>query len=293
MARGVPGPTPVVQRPSPSPTGPVMESPSPGVNITPVPDVTEPDDPVTDVADGTPEVSTSPETSPSPAGSTPPPGNVSSPGTGDGMGAGTGSDGDDIEPSGEGMEPSMAPTAEDGDDGDPVCLPGSAMVEVLGRGKVRVDEVETGDMVGVGGGEYSRVFMWTHRDGGFAGRRYVRVEAEGGVVLTVTEGHVVYVCKGMEKGCLREAIVVDEVRRGDGVWKVGNKDEIEAVRVLAVQRGVFEMGLYNPQTERGDVVVDGVVVSCYTKFVEMRAAHALLAPLRAMFSAGLSLVEEI
>lgn len=258
--------------------------------MTPIPDATEPDDPTTGGATPTPEATSTPEASASPAAGTP----------GTSVVGGPEPDGNGLDPSPGEMDGSMTPTAENGDDGDgngddddPVCLPGSAIIEVLGRGMLRVDEVETGDVVRVGGGEFSRVFMWTHRDGEFAGRRYVRVEAEGGVVLTVTEGHVVYVCKGMERGCAKEAVVVDEVERGDGVWRIGKEEEVELVRVLAVRRRVFERGLYNPQTEHGDVVVDGVVVSCYTRFVEMRAAHALLAPLRAMFGAGLSVVEEI
>lgn len=287
FASGEPGPTPVELMPSPSSTGAVIQSPRPSVNVTPIPDATEPDDPTTGGATNTPEATSTPEASGSPTGDIPE----------DPVGGGSEADGEDMDPSAGVMEGSMTPTAENedgnGDDDDPVCLPGSAIIEVLGRGMVRVDEVETGDVVRVGGGEFSRVFMWTHRDGEFAGRRYVRVEAEAGVVLTVTEGHVVYVCKGMERGCAKEAVVVDEVERGDGVWRIGKEEEVELVRILAVRRRVFERGLYNPQTEHGDVVVDGVVVSCYTRFVEMRAAHALLAPLRAMFGAGLSVVEEI
>ena len=47
-------------------------------------------------------------------------------------------------------------------------------------------------------------------------------------------------------------------------------------------------GLYNPHTLHGDVVVDGVLTSTYTGVVHPALAHALLAPLRQLYSAGLS-----
>lgn len=51
-------------------------------------------------------------------------------------------------------------------------------------------------------------------------------------------------------------------------------------RLVAVA-AVRDVGLYNPHTASGVVVVDGVIVSCYTAAVRAAAAHALLAPVRA------------
>lgn len=59
-------------------------------------------------------------------------------------------------------------------------------------------------------------------------------------------------------------------------------------RIGRVERVFFElaMGLYSPVTAHGDVVVDGVVASCYTTSVRAQAAHAFLAPIRALFAAA-------
>lgn len=281
-AKGNVGPTPIPPDPLPGPgPGPVMQSPSASPNGSPQPDPMAPDD-ATNIenADGTPS---------------PPPLEEESTGMESGgpglegpVGAQNPTPTDDLIDA----DLSPSPDGADGGDSESVCLPARAVVEVLGRGKVRVDEVETGELVRVGGGQYSRVFMWTHRDARYIGRRYVRVEGEGGVVLTVTEGHVVYVCRGVEKDCARDAVVAEEVQPGDGVWSVGDEG-VRLVVVTKVRRGVVDRGLYNPQTARGDLVVDGVLVSCYTRFVDMGAAHALLAPLRAMFSVGLSIRTEI
>ena len=42
-------------------------------------------------------------------------------------------------------------------------------------------------------------------------------------------------------------------------------------------------GLYNPLTLAGDIVVDGILASTYTKAVTPKMAHAALAPLRMMY----------
>ena len=43
---------------------------------------------------------------------------------------------------------------------------------------------------------------------------------------------------------------------------------------------VTDVGLFNPQTKHGDIVVDGVRVSTYTHAVHRNMAHAMLAPFR-------------
>lgn len=163
------------------------------------------------------------------------------------------------------------------DDGS-VCFPIKARVEVRGVGLRSMGELKTGDLVRVGEREYSPVFMWTHRDYGYRGGKYVSVVMDGGARLTATTGHIVYVW-GCD-GCEREAVDIEVVDVGLLMWVVG-----EGLReVVEVSRGPGE-GLFNPQTLDGDIVVDGVVVTCYTKYVPMPLAHAALAPLRAVRSA--------
>ena len=45
-------------------------------------------------------------------------------------------------------------------------------------------------------------------------------------------------------------------------------------------------GLYNPHTLDGQIVVDGVVASCYTGSIEPTLAHSLLWPLRTLYALG-------
>lgn len=164
------------------------------------------------------------------------------------------------------------------DDGS-VCLPGDAKVEVRGVGVTEVANVRSGDVVRVSGGEWSEVFMWTHKDGSYRGRRFVEVWAEG--MLKVTEGHMVYVCREMKEDCEREIVRVESVNVGDGMWRLESEERL--VRVEKVMKGVSGWGLYNPQTASGDIVVDGMVITCYSRWIKESVAHGLLAPIRALY----------
>ncbi|CDF33865.1 unnamed protein product [Chondrus crispus] len=142
-----------------------------------------------------------------------------------------------------------------------------------------MDQLETGERVRTGDGAFSDVVMWTHRDAGWRGRNYVRVALADGQSLVAAAGHLVYVWRQGREA--REVRAVEHVRAGDGMLAVrkGAAGGSAVVRVEAVDR-VAAAGLFNPQTLHGDIVVDGVLATCYTKAVDMRVAHALLAPVR-------------
>lgn len=170
----------------------------------------------------------------------------------------------------ESLNPS--PTNANDDDDDDVCFPGSATVE-LRNGHVKpMRDLSVGDEVLVGaGGQYSAVMMFTHKD---AQRiyRFVALETSCGQTLHATSSHYIYA-----NDVLTEA---GDVRAGDLLEGAdGRKCEVRKVGVKQMQ------GLYNPQTVHGDVVVDGVRASTYTRAVSVETAHALLAPVRWMFAA--------
>jgi hypothetical protein len=47
---------------------------------------------------------------------------------------------------------------------------------------------------------------------------------------------------------------------------------------------IHDVGLYNPQTLQGDIVVNGIKASTYTKAVKPDLAHSLLSPLRLAYA---------
>eukprot|EP00737_Agarophyton_chilense_P000431 gb/GEZJ01000482.1/.p1 GENE.gb/GEZJ01000482.1/~~gb/GEZJ01000482.1/.p1 ORF type:complete len:829 (-),score=96.89 gb/GEZJ01000482.1/:2346-4832(-) len=166
----------------------------------------------------------------------------------------TATDGEDNE--------NAAPT----EDGNNACFPASATVEMANGSKKRMDELQVGDSILVGHNEYSDVFMFTHRSAN-VWYPFVLLRTSSGKLLKLTRGHYVYL-----DGILKMA---DEAEIGDVV--ATGSGEKEVIVDIQLEK---EAGLYNPQTIHGNVVVDGVVCSTFTRAVAPQLAHSLLAPLR-------------
>lgn len=138
-----------------------------------------------------------------------------------------------------------------------------------------MDALTVGDEVLVAtpsssGETYSSVFMFTH-----AMRRteadFLRLGLHDGRTLVLTPGHYLYV-----SGALRTARTA---RVGDFVeYSKGTQVTISKITVTR------DVGLYNPQTLHGDIVVNGIRVSTYTEAISPSVAHALLAPFRGVFA---------
>eukprot|EP00168_Porphyra_purpurea_P003564 TRINITY_DN1416_c0_g1_i3.p2 TRINITY_DN1416_c0_g1~~TRINITY_DN1416_c0_g1_i3.p2 ORF type:complete len:176 (-),score=81.08 TRINITY_DN1416_c0_g1_i3:183-671(-) len=132
-------------------------------------------------------------------------------------------------------------------------------------------DVALGDRVRVSATAFSPVFLFTHRvaDGR---RAFVRLSTAAGASLTATAGHYVY---------------ANGRRTAAGAVRVGDRLELvdggATCTVVTATARVAGMGLYNPQTLHGDIVVNGLRASTYTTAVEPGVASALLAPLRALF----------
>lgn len=163
-----------------------------------------------------------------------------------------------------------AASAGDGEQKDKACFPNDASVVVEGQGTVAMRDLNVGDRVLVADGAYSEVFMFTHRllDGV---RTFVRIEVASGNVLRASPGHYLPV-EGKGLVAAGEVGVRDVVRLGNG--------ELAAVVDVSDVKGV---GLFNPQTVDGELVVGGIVASCYTTAVDPSFAHGVLAPLRAVW----------
>lgn len=166
-------------------------------------------------------------------------------------------------------EESESANGLEGSDKSSSCFPGNARVKLMDGRSLDMESLSVGDMVQVGHGKFSRVFMFTHtvKD---VESEFVQIEVNGGNRVTVTGGHYVYANGRLIEG--------RRIRRGDKM----NSGNGEEVIVKGVKR-VLERGLFNPQTVHGDIVVDEVVVSTYTESIEPRTAHALLAGFRALF----------
>ncbi|CAN8074396.1 unnamed protein product [Agarophyton chilense] len=174
------------------------------------------------------------------------------------------SDGDDEE-SAEGTSDSFG---IDLNNGESLCFPGDAEVEMVDGTLKKIEQVVIGDEVRVGK-DFSRVFMFTHSKGDTF-HSFVQLETKSGRKLALTSGHMLYV-----NGVIRAA---EEVSVGDTLSVVESTDEVIKVS------SVVKKGLFNPQTVQGNIVVNGFLTSTYTTAIDMEAAHSLLLPLRAVWN---------
>jgi Hint module len=149
------------------------------------------------------------------------------------------------------------------------CFPGSAMVELESGARRRMDKIKIGDRVKVGLGEFSEVFMFTHKTHTWI-YDFVKITTSSGHSVSLTGGHYIHVNGGLAAASL--VAVGDMLQLGTG----------EATKVTAVTC-VQSAGIYNPQTLHGDIVVDGIRASTYTTAVEPRLAHAGLGAFRSLY----------
>lgn len=129
-----------------------------------------------------------------------------------------------------------------------------------------MDSLSIGSVVKVGVNEYSPVLLFTHQLSS-SKRNFIQLETASGAKLSLTEGHYIYTSVGLVAAS--DVSVGDLLILGDG-----RRTEVESIRSAS------KLGLYNPQTEHGDILVNNILAACYTTAVEPSIAHAVLAPLR-------------
>lgn len=151
------------------------------------------------------------------------------------------------------------------------CFPSSATVQLQGGTFKKMSEVAIGDKVLVNSDTYSEVFAFTHKDDEIR-TKFLNINLANGASLPLTSGHYLYV---NEKGNQEPA---RNVKPG---WFLFDKSGSK-VKVLNVVE-VTEVGLYNPQTIHGDIVVNGIISTTFTEAIPSRVAQTLLSPIRMMY----------
>jgi len=148
------------------------------------------------------------------------------------------------------------------------CFPGDAQVELQNGTEVTMSALNIGDSVRVGASEFSEIFLFTHRDADVKANVF-KISTSTGKAIRLTGGHYLFV-----NGQLQTARTV----------KLG--DMVSSGSVTAIDQE-WTVGLYNPHTMTGDIVVDGVLASTYTDAVAPSVAHALFWPVRMLYNVGL------
>lgn len=160
----------------------------------------------------------------------------------------------------------------------PDCFPSGATVELASGSIKKMGDLRLGDVVKVGqSGEFSEIYFFSHHH---ANQRASVISLETdkeGMPLQLSPGHLLKV-----NGKLQAA---RSVRVGDTLYMsaVGSEESSSAV-VTRISRRVAS-GLHNPHTLHGDIVVNGVLASTFTKAVHPAVARTLLLPVRAVYRA--------
>lgn len=150
------------------------------------------------------------------------------------------------------------------------CFPASATVEREDGKRIRMDALKVGDKIRVGLNDYSDVFMFSHQfSSSDTHTSFLELSTDSGT-LRLTPGHYLYVNGNITQAGrvkLNDFLeTVDSFRaRVNGIWYL------------------LDRGLFNPHTLHGDIIVNGFRTTTYTDAIHPTMAHALLAPLRALY----------
>ncbi|KAK8405836.1 hypothetical protein O3P69_001957 [Scylla paramamosain] len=151
------------------------------------------------------------------------------------------------------------------------CFPGRGEV-VTPQGSVPLEVVRAGDLVQVmredGSLAFSPVLMFLHRDPRVS-RSFLRLTTASGTTLTLTSSHLIFLLEG---GLAPSATpTVEDALQHGGVVLAGRLESGDFL-LVAGEGGV--------RLEKGTVVVDGVVASCYAVIDSQAIAHWAFLPVR-------------
>ncbi len=160
------------------------------------------------------------------------------------------------------------------------CFPGDGLCVTEGSQTVAVSQLKAGDRVltadSTGSLLYEDLFLWSHAIPQTQAT-FVSITTEQGKVLRLSPGHFLHV------DTVGNLVTAQDVRPMDSVFVVcPDLSIMRKERVVSVER-VVGRGLYCPHTTGGSLVVDGVLVSCYTDLLPPTIAHNALAPVRFLY----------
>lgn len=165
-----------------------------------------------------------------------------------------------------------------------ICFSGGNKVHVRGKGLVQIRSLQVGDYVLAGGGKFSRIYSFNHLDHRKPAE-YLQIYMTGvPEPVEISELHMLWVNNKMATAAT--------VKEGDVVLYKERKAVVEKIKV------VHRIGAYAPVTESGDILVGGVLCSCFFAILDHSpigqhlATHAFLAPLRLLCSLVFNVCEQ-
>lgn len=146
------------------------------------------------------------------------------------------------------------------------CIHGADKVQTY-IGTKQIDQLELGDHVAVGKGEFEPIIAFLHWDNRRNASGFQFTTANG-AELTVSDEHLIFVAPG------RNAILAKNVKVGHRLYTASENGYAEDV-VVSIQRRTV-LGRYSPLTTSGIILVNGVMVSCYSQVEDHHLMHRVV-----------------
>ncbi len=154
------------------------------------------------------------------------------------------------------------------------CFPNDASVHLRDGSEVSIASLGVGDRIRTGKNTYSTIFMFTHKSSNVISQ-FVVLTTESGHIIELSDGHYISTSNG-------GIVSARNVRIGDTLLsETGNTSVVTHIG-RATKRG-----LHNPQTLDGNIVVNGIVASCFTEAIPEMMAVSILTPVRAVYRLGI------
>lgn len=156
------------------------------------------------------------------------------------------------------------------------CFPADALVQLQDGTPKQMKELSIGDIILSKPHVWSEVYMFSHRTIQ-AKSVFISLQTNHSMI-SLTPDHYIYANGNL--------VVARKVQVGDMLVNQNNLYE----QVISI-KSEYKIGLFNPHTLNGDVIVNGIWTSTYTQAVEPRLAHIALAPIRLLYSNGVNIME--
>jgi len=146
------------------------------------------------------------------------------------------------------------------------CINGADQVETV-SGLKRIDQLKIGDHVAVENNKFEPIISFLHRDQTKNAQGFHFTTATG-KTLTLSDEHLVFVAPN------RKAVLAKNVKVGQSFYLVKDGSYGEET-VAKVERSELE-GRYSPLTPSGMILVNDLLVSCYSQIEDHHLMHRIV-----------------
>jgi len=161
-----------------------------------------------------------------------------------------------------------AQTGPDDPGGNPkaACINGADQVQTP-SGFKRIDQLKTGNYVAVGKNKFEPISTFLHRDETKNAKGF-QFTTTSGKNLTLSDEHIVFIAPN------RKSMLAKNVKVGQAFYLATNSG-YEEETILKKERSELK-GRYSPLTPSGVILVNDILVSCYSQTDDHHLMHRIV-----------------